>query len=57
VTIAYDVAEQLRTPDEMAAYLAAWLEDAPEDIAGIARALVDIARAKQMTKLTQSPVI
>ena len=39
-TIAYDVAEQLRTPEEMAAYLDAWLEEAPEDAAGIARALV-----------------
>jgi len=30
-TIAYDVAEQLRTPEEMATYLDAWLEEAPED--------------------------
>jgi DNA-binding phage protein len=36
-TVAYDVAEQLRTPDEMAAYLDAWLEEAPDDAAGIAR--------------------
>ena len=38
-TIAYDVAEQLRTPEEMAAYLDAWFEEAPDDAAGIARAL------------------
>ena len=38
-TIAYDVAEQLRTPEEMAAYLDAWFEDAPDDASGIARAL------------------
>ena len=25
----YDVAAQLRTPEEMAAYLDAWLEEAP----------------------------
>jgi ABC-type amino acid transport substrate-binding protein len=43
-TVAYDVAEQLRTPEEMAAYLDAWLEEAPDDAAGIARALGDIAR-------------
>ena len=45
-TMPYDVAEQLRTPEEMAAYLDAWLEEAPDDAAGIARALGDIARAK-----------
>ena len=48
-TIAYDVSEQLRTPEEMAAYLDAWLVEAPDDAAGIARALGDIARAKGMT--------
>lgn len=36
-TITYDVAEQLRTPEEMAAYLDAWLTEAPEDSAGISR--------------------
>jgi probable addiction module antidote protein len=46
---AYDVAEHLRTPEEMAAYLDAWLEEAPDDISGIARALGDIARAKGMS--------
>ena len=29
-TVPYDVAEQLRTPEEMAAYLDAWLTEAPE---------------------------
>lgn len=49
----YDVAEHLRTPQEMAAYLDAWLKDAPEDAAGIARALGDIARAKGMTQVAK----
>lgn len=49
----YDVAEHLRTPEEMVAYLNAWLEEAPEDIAGIARALGDIARAKGMTQVAR----
>jgi probable addiction module antidote protein len=49
-TIAYDVAAQLRTPEEMAAYLDAWLAEAPDDAAGIARALGDIARAKGCTR-------
>lgn len=52
-TVAYDVAEQLRTPEEMAAYLDAWLSDAPDDVAGIARALGDIARAKGMSQVAR----
>lgn len=52
-TLRYDVAEQLRTPEEMAAYLDAWLEDAPEDGTGIARALGDIARARGMTQVAR----
>ena len=52
-TLPYDVAEQVRTPEEMAAYLDAWLDDAPDDAAGIARALGDIARAKGMTQVAK----
>ena len=52
-TTPYDVAEQLRTPQEMAAYLDAWLEEAPDDATGIARALGDIARAKGMTQVAK----
>src|SRR2546426_4917180 len=52
-TISYDVAEQLRTPEEMAAYLDAWMAEAPDDAAGIARALGDIARAKGMTQVAK----
>ena len=52
-TVAYDVAEQLRTPEEMAAYLDAWFEEAPDDAAGIARALGDIARARGMAQVAR----
>jgi probable addiction module antidote protein len=52
-TAPYDVAEHLRTPEEMAAYLDAWLDAAPEDAAGIARALGDIARAKGMGQVAK----
>ncbi len=52
-TVPYDVAQQLRTPEEMAAYLDAWLAEAPEDASGIARALGDIARAKGMTQVAR----
>lgn len=51
--VAYDVSEQLRTQEEMAAYLDAWLEEAPEDAKGIARALGDIARAKGMSQVAR----
>ena len=49
----YDVAEHLRTPEEMAAYLDAWLDEAPDDAAGIARALGDIARARGMSQVAK----
>ena len=52
-TLPYDIAKQLRTPEEMAAYLDAWLSEAPDDVAGIARALGDIARAKGMSQVAR----
>lgn len=52
-TTPYDVAEHLRTPEEMAAYLDAWLEEAPDDASGIAKALGDIARAKGMSQVAK----
>lgn len=52
-TAPFDVAEHLRTPEEMAAYLEAWLDEAPDDAAGIARALGDIARAKGMAQVAK----
>ena len=53
VTTRYDVAEHLRTPEEMAAYLEACLEEADGDAAFIARALGDIARAKGMSQVAR----
>ena len=50
-TSRYDVAEHLRTPEEMAAYLEASFEEANGDAAFIAKALGDIARAKGMTQV------
>jgi probable addiction module antidote protein len=52
-TSKYDVAEHLRTPEEMAAYLEACLEGANGDAAFIAKALGDIARAKGMTQVAR----
>ena len=53
ITTRYDVAEHLRTPEEMAAYLEACLEDANGDAAFIAKALGDIARAKGMSQVAR----
>ena len=50
-TTRYDVAEHLRTPKEMAAYLEACIEESNGDAAFIAKALGDNARAKGMTKV------
>ncbi len=52
-TTRYDVAEHLRTPEEMAAYLEACLEQAKGDAALVAKALGDIARAKGMTQVAR----
>jgi len=51
ITTRYDVAEHLRTSEEMAAYLEACFEVAPGDAAFIAKALGDIARAKGMSQV------
>ncbi|MFC1582735.1 addiction module antidote protein [Planctomycetota bacterium] len=52
-TANYDVSEHLRTPEEMAAYLEACLEEADGDAAFIAKTLGDIARAKGMTQVAR----
>ena len=50
-TSPYDVAEHLRTPEEMAAYLEACMEEAGGDAAFAAKALGDIARARGMSEV------
>lgn len=52
-TTRYDVAEYLRDPKEMAAYLEACIEESNGDAAFIAKALGDIARAKGMSKVAR----
>lgn len=52
-TSRYDVAEHLRTPDEMAAYLEACIEESEGDTAFIVKALGDIARAKGMSQVAR----
>ncbi|MBI4809491.1 MAG: putative addiction module antidote protein [Nitrosomonadales bacterium] len=52
-TTRYDVAEHLRTPEEMAMYLDACIEEADGDAAFIAKALGDIARAQGMALVAE----
>ena len=54
-TTRYDVVEHLRTPEEMAAYLEACIEEANGDTAFIAKALGDIARARGMAQVLEMP--
>lgn len=49
----YDVAEYLGTPEEMAAYLEASMEEANGDAAFVAKALGNIARAKGMAQIAR----
>ena len=53
ITAKYDVAEHLRTPEEMAAYLEACIDEANGDAAFIAKAIGDIARAKGMSQVAR----
>ena len=52
-TAPYDVGEFLETPEEMAAYLEACIQESEGDSAFIAKALGDIARAKGMTQIAR----
>lgn len=48
-----DVADHLQSPEDMAAYLEAWLDEFPDDVSGIAPEVGDIARAKGMTQVAK----
>ena len=52
-TAPYDVATHLRTPEEMAAYLEACLDEPDVEAAFVAKALGDIARARGMTEVAR----
>ena len=49
----WDAADYLKSDDDMAAYLQACLEEAPDDPALIVAALGDIARARGMVQLAK----
>lgn len=50
----WDAADYLKSEEDMAAYLNACLEEAPEDPALLAAALGDIARARGMVQLAKA---
>lgn len=50
----WDAADYLRSEEDMAAYLQACLDEAPEDPALLAAALGDIARARGMVQLAKA---
>ncbi|MGD0838824.1 MAG: addiction module antidote protein [Polyangia bacterium] len=52
-TTRYDVAEHLRTPEEMAAYLESVLDESNGDASMVAKAIGDIARAKGMSQVAR----
>jgi probable addiction module antidote protein len=52
-TTRFDVSEHLQTPEDMATYLEASIDEADGDAAFIAKALGDIARAKGMTQVAR----
>jgi probable addiction module antidote protein len=49
----WDAVEYLKSEDDMAAYLQACLEEAPDDPAFLAAALGDIARARGIAQLAK----
>jgi probable addiction module antidote protein len=53
ITTPYDVAEHIRTPEEMAAYLEVSIQEAHGDALFVAKALGDIARAKGMSQVAR----
>jgi probable addiction module antidote protein len=52
-TTPYDVAEHLRTEEEMLLYIEAAFEEAGDDASFIAKALGDVARARGMTQVAR----
>lgn len=52
-TVPFDVAEHLRTPEEMVLYVEACIEESDGDAAFVAKALGDVARAQGMSKVAR----
>jgi probable addiction module antidote protein len=52
-TTRFDAAEYLTTPEHIAEYLKAVLEDSPDDVGAMIAALKTVARAQGMTELAE----
>lgn len=52
-TTLFDVTDYLKTPRDRAAYLEACVDQAPGDVAFLAKALGDVARARGMTRVAK----
>lgn len=52
-TAPFEIADYLKTPEEMAAYLEACIEECDGDTSFIARALGEIAKAQGMSQLAR----
>jgi DNA-binding phage protein len=55
ITSPYDVAEHLRTPQEMVLYLQACIEESNGSVKFIASAVSDIAKAQDINLKTNGP--
>jgi probable addiction module antidote protein len=53
-TSRYDVAEHLRSPAEMAAYVEAAFDESGGDATAVAKALGDVARARGMSEVARA---
>lgn len=49
----YDVTEDARAPEEMAAHMEAWLKQAPQDAVGVAKALGELAQERGMSQVAR----
>lgn len=56
-THTYNIAEQLRTPEEMALYLDACIEESDGNAAFIAKTLGDIARGQEITQAAKQSAV
>jgi len=52
-TSPFDIADYLKTARDRAAYLEACVQQAPDDVALLAKALGDVARARGMTRVAK----
>ena len=52
-TSRFDVTDYLQTPEDCAGYLEACMDEAPGDVAFLAEALGDVARARGMARIAK----